>query len=109
MDCKDQRGVCTAPSAALGVNQWLPNTVLPQFGRIPAHPPGRGMGYLGTDPHWSSRANCLSLGQLAGSVPCGFLVHTIKPSAPELPVRDCFVSTWHAIDRRDTNYSCHSF
>lgn len=103
------RGVCPAPSSALGANQQLSNTVLPQFSRIPAHPPGQGTGYLGTDPRRSSRADCLSLGQLAGSGPCGFLVHTIKPSAPELPVRDCFVSPWHAINRGDTNYSCHSF
>lgn len=79
MDCKDQRGVCPAPSAVLGVNQWLSNTVPPQFGRVPAHPPGRGTGYLGTDPHWSSWADCLSLGQLAGLVPCGFLVTQSSP------------------------------
>lgn len=67
MDCNDQQGVCPAPSAALGVNQRLSNTVLPQFSRIPAHPPGQGTGYLGTDPHRSSWTDCLSLGQLVQS------------------------------------------
>ena len=67
VDCNDQRGVCPAPRAALGVNQRLSNTVLPQFSRIPAHPLGQGTGYLGTDPHRSGRADCLSLGQLAQS------------------------------------------
>ena len=55
------------PSAALGVNLRLSNTVLPQFSRIPAHPPGQGTGYLGTDPHRSSWTDCLSLGQLVQS------------------------------------------
>ena len=67
VDCNDQQGVCPAPSAALGVNQRLSNTVLPQFSRIPAHPPGQGTGYLGTDPHRSSWTDCLSLGQLVQS------------------------------------------
>lgn len=97
---------------SLGGKSWIPNTELHQFRKILAHSLGWGQDTFAFASNWSS---CLSLGypQRAGG-PCWVssrqLPHPHNPGQyTELPVTDCFVSTWHAINKGDTNYLCHSF
>lgn len=105
-DGSDQRAVCQPPVQPWG-RTWIPDTVQPQ------HVIQVGAGTPFTGPHWSWSPLSLPGSPLraqgrAGSVPGHSFAYTIKGSAPERPVRDCFVSIWHAVNRGDTNYLCHS-
>ena len=106
MDGSDQRGVGHPPAQPWG------RVMDPKRSAAPSVAGFRHVLQVGAriPLHWPPlvQRGQLPLRGSARSVPGGSFIHRIEHRTPELPVRDCFVSTRHAINKGDTNYLCHS-